>query len=124
MKKIFLFILLSSFAFFSTTCGDKKKFAHVTYEGHVFNQNNNPVGGIVVVLSACKMGTSADNAEHCNCNKYEVGRATTDASGHFYIKEKAARTGRYTISIENALNYSVICATSGELSNFQTLHIP
>ena len=97
---------------------------YVKYDGIIYDTVGKPAPNIVVILKVCPMGTSGDNAAECVCNFFEDGRATTDASGQFHIKDKAARTNKYTVKLEKyGLLEDNICTSESGLSDYSTLYL-
>lgn len=79
---------------FSATCSKKRLFKKMSYEGTLLDTiGGAPVSGVCIYLRAC-IPTAKEQ-----CDMYDVGQCYTDASGHFSIHEKAARSDRYEIII-------------------------
>ena len=85
----------------SISCS-KQKIFNVKYQGIVYDRNGNPIKGANVSLSACYPFDG-----HNQCDTFEIGTAITNDSGHFKIKAKAARSGRYWVTV-NAGNHGFI----------------
>ncbi len=105
ISKLFLFVILLGVMLLNTTCSNSKLFGKVTFEGYVYDSlGGKPIRGIWVSLSACD-GNSQDD----QCESYPVGQAQTDVSGHFYIRDDAARSNRYAVALNGSpiggLNY-------------------
>ncbi|HKC68550.1 MAG TPA: hypothetical protein VKG26_09980 [Bacteroidia bacterium] len=101
-KKFFSVAILLGIVFFNTTCGKQKLFEDVTWEGHVYDSIGNPAKGITMTLNGCDQ--DPDHSAACN-NPFTIGTSTTDASGHFYIKGKAARSYWYSPDISGINGY-------------------
>ena len=100
MKKIPTIILgaiLLGVVLLNTTCGDKRSLSKVTIEGYLYDSlGGKPINGAWLVLYACESGVQRNQ-----CQSYLVGQAQTDASGHFYIHDDAARSDRYSLIANN-----------------------
>ena len=94
INKISLLLFLSGIVLLNTTC-EKDLFTKITYEGYVYNSSNQPQAGVTIDLKACGGGTGDKQPYGCDYNLIEIGKSTTDASGHFYIHERAASTSWY-----------------------------
>ena len=91
-KTSFILVLLGLLTL-NSNC-KKNIFHKVTYEGYVYDSiGGNPAVGIVVSLKAC----SDKNSGQSQCTSYDVGRSTTDGSGHFKIHEFSASSNRYAV---------------------------
>jgi hypothetical protein len=97
MKKIITTLALACLIFTNVGC-KKKLFKKITFEGVVYDHKTNgvPVAGIKVTLKACG-GGSGDKVMTCSYDQFTIGEATTDASGHFYIHNKAASSDVYFV---------------------------
>jgi hypothetical protein len=121
--KILLYISLLCIMIFCTTCSKTEWFSHLTYEGHVVDQNKLPVPDAEVTLDACG-GGSADGWYSCNDNKFEIGHATADASGHFKIKGRRSKIDYYFISVKhNNQNWGYNPNGVSENHLMDTIHI-
>lgn len=103
----------------NTTC-NKRAFAKVTWQGTVWDSlGGKPVQGIWVSLLACNAGDQESQCEH-----FTVGQAETDASGHFYIHDDAARSNRYSPRIREAiLNGNFILNEAQLNSSFSNIYL-
>jgi hypothetical protein len=97
-KKTPIFIFLAVFALGAITCSKQKRFKSITFEGVCYHSvaSQIPEEGVSVILSACAT-TFGEVKESCSDNQFQIGTAVTDASGHFIIKAKAARSGFYFV---------------------------
>ncbi|MDX2173374.1 MAG: hypothetical protein SFY56_09650 [Bacteroidota bacterium] len=101
----------------------------ITYEGTVYDTDTinkrKPVDGAIIELFACS--TSQEKASYyCSGNQIFIGKATSDASGHFKIKEKAANSGAYFIYLNGKpYNHARISVQdlSGYYSNIYTIFV-
>jgi hypothetical protein len=90
--RVSLFLLL---AFQFVSCSKQKHFEKITYEGNIYDYlTSSPLEGYTLKLTACVPHTSKDQ-----CDMFTVATVVTDKDGHFYIHERAARSGRYFIFI-------------------------
>jgi len=128
LSKIALIFIFGGIVFFNTTCTKQKWFASVTYEGHVYDHSGNPASGISVVLNACMpTGVTGDQMSTCDGHnhEFEVGRTSTDASGHFRIHEKAARSGNYFVAFNGiGWNMEGVGEETLNTSKYTQLHLP
>jgi len=92
LKRLFIIAIFLGLVFLNTTCGKQSLFSNVTWEGHVYDSIGNPAKGITLVLDGCYQ--DADHSAGC-ASPFTIGTSTTDASGHFSIKGKAATSGWY-----------------------------
>lgn len=101
VSKIVAFAILLSVVCLTTTC-KKRLFKKISYQGTVFDHRTNgvPVAGVKITLKACG-GGSSDAAFYCSGSQFVIGEATTDASGHFSINEKAASSDVYFVWFSN-----------------------
>jgi hypothetical protein len=75
-------------------CSKQRLIGKVKCEGYIYDTiDGHGVEGVSVSLSACNPHDGRNF-----CAVFKVGSATTDASGHYEIVEKSARSGRYYIS--------------------------
>ena len=113
LSKIALICILGGIVFLTTTCTKQKFFSYVNYEGFVYDSlGGKEVQGVQVVLNACTTKRSSDN-----CSSFEVGKSTTDGSGHFKIHEKAARYGRYQVYVNGqSLHFFNYTTSESDLS--------
>jgi hypothetical protein len=99
LSKVFIPILLLVIIILNTNC-EKKIFSKVTYEGYLYDTiGGKPIQGVWIVLQACDAPNTQDE-----CDNYTVGQSVTDASGHFYIHNDAARSNRYSVEINGTFN--------------------
>jgi hypothetical protein len=117
--KLFLFVILLGIMFLTTTC-NKRAFAKVTWQGTVWDSlGGKPVQGIWVTLIACNAGDGEDQ-----CDYYTVGQSITDASGHFYIHDDAARSNRYSPCIGEAISNGNFILNEAQLnSSFSNIYL-
>jgi hypothetical protein len=94
-----LFAFLFSISFVSSTCSKQKRFKEITYEGFCYHSiaTPTPEEGVTVTLSGCGT-TFGEVTETCSGQQFEIGKSTTDGSGHFKITGKAARSGSYFVT--------------------------
>lgn len=90
--KTIIVICTGSFLLF-TSCSKQRLIGKVICEGHIYNINDDGVEGIKVTLQACNPHDGRNF-----CARFDLGSATTDASGYYKITEKAARSDRYYIN--------------------------
>ncbi len=119
IKKIAVLCFLAGIVFLSSTCGDKRAFFWVIWEGNVYDSiGGNPTPNYWITLKACKYSAIGQNVSKCDF--YTVGSCKTDASGYFKIHNQAARTDSYTAFWGNA---SFTDVKKDNLKNHQTLYI-
>jgi protocatechuate 3,4-dioxygenase beta subunit len=119
LSKIFFVLILLGFTFLNTTC-NKKAFTKITWQGYVYDTiNGKPVEGVWISLNACDAGDS-----HEECSFFRVGQSVSDAKGHFYIHNEAARSNRYEISV-NGLYFSphLYTETSADILKIDTIYL-
>ena len=91
-SKIFFTAILFGIMFLNNTCSKEKMFSKVTFEGYVYDSlGGKPVEGVWIGLGACVPMTAKSL-----CDWFVVGQSKTDAAGHFYIHDNAARSDRYS----------------------------
>ena len=119
VSKIFLFVILLGIMLLNATC-KRKAFEKVTWQGTVWDSlGGKPVQGIWVSLVACDAGN-----QESQCNNFTVGQAETDASGHFYIHDNAARSDRYSPKIGEAFLDIQFGQSGAQLnSNFGNIYL-
>lgn len=125
LSKIFLLSILIGITFLTTTCGKQKLFKNVVWEGHVYDSTGKPYQGITLSLEGCDQ--DPDHSGGCT-GPFTIGTSTTDASGHFYIKGKAARSYWYSpvISGINGMywnSYLPIQANELSTSHYTEIHL-
>ena len=123
IKKKALFVILFEVAFLNTTCSKQKLFATITYEGNVYDSTGHPLPGVNVELQGCIV-TDGGSEHH---QTFVMGDNKTDASGHFYIHAKAARSNLYLVYIDGWSKNSPYGYISGDAlksSYYTTVIIP
>ena len=93
MKAVRIFFLFGVI-FLNTTCS-KTTSRYLTWQGYAVDQSGQPAVGKVVILMACGGGSGDKQPYGCPGYLFEIGRCTTDASGHFYIHDHAANNPYY-----------------------------
>jgi|GEM_PF-5784930 len=94
MKAVRILFLLGV-VFLNTTCSKKTTDQFVTWQGYAVDQSGQPAVGKVIILNACGGGSADKQPYGCPYNLFEIGRCTTDATGHFYIHGNAANNPYY-----------------------------
>ena len=120
MKLLNRFIIVSIIlvlSFINSTCGKQKLFETVVWEGYVRDSVGKPIQGVTLALEGCYQ--DADRSAGCG-SPFTIGTSTTDATGHFYIKGKAARSGWYCPTIEGPMGYNWNSSTPVQAFQLQT----
>ncbi len=118
--KLAAILLLTGIALSGLTC-KKDSSKDLIYEGTVYYSSNNPtpVEGVIITVQGC-YGEDGDKSVTCpdpGC-RYEIGKSSTDASGHFSIDVSAGikfhlrNTGTYFLR-KDYQNYGDHINTNG-----------
>ncbi len=106
-KTICIILVLIVFQYLNTGCHKTKQNGYITYEGDVYYKSGKPATGVSIKLEAC----NSDNDTQCNGNRTLIKRKKAGCDGHFYIHERAAKSGVYFVTIDdvqlNANGFSV-----------------
>lgn len=117
LKRFIIVSTISILALINTTCGKQKLFETVVWEGYVRDTTGKPIQGVTLALEGCNQ--DADHSAGC-ASPFTIGTSTTDASGHFYIKGKAASSGWYCPTIEGPMGYYWNSSTPVQAFQLQT----
>ncbi len=124
MKTIKFIFVLSIIFQLLCGCSKQKRNEYVTYEGYVYYKSGAPAVNVPIVLEACG-GGSGDKQHKCTGYKFTIKKTQTDASGYFYIHEKASKIDLYFATIDDYYNTDdgVSAGTLAE-DRFSNVHLP
>jgi hypothetical protein len=102
LRPLILVIFMGTL-FSLSNCTKSRWFSRIVYEGTVYDSiGGHPITIATVELDACRHRSGRDE-----CDTYTVGNTITDATGHFRIEAKEARTDRYSVYITYAPGFDI-----------------